>query len=286
MRRDGVTPVSGDLEAAGGLVAALRGCRYVVHTAAVYSFSPRTRERTRCVNVLGTRSLLEAARIGGVERAVVTSSSATLGPARAGRVSDERDWATGHHRSSHYHESKVAQERAALAAAMPVITVLPTAPIGPRDRRPTPTGAMVLGVIRGRIRGYLAGGMNVVDVRDTAAAHVLALERGTPRERYVIGGVNLSLATLFGMIADAAGRRRPRLPVPYAAALVAAGANELVARVTGAEPSIPLDGVRMGRANMFVSSAKAQSVLGYHPSPVEPAIEDAVRWFHDHATSR
>lgn len=274
--------VPGDLATPGALVPALRGCRFLVHTAAVYSFAPRDRERTRTVNVLGTQGLLEAARVAGVERAVVTSSSAALGPARDGRPADERDWGDAHGAASAYHASKIAQERAALAARIPVTTVLPTAPLGPGDRRPTPTGRMVLDVMRGRIPGFLTGGMNVVDVDDVARAHVLALERGAPRERYIAGGANLSLAELFAVIAHASGRRPPRLRIPYALALAAAAADEMRARIAGGEPSIPLEGVRMGRERMYCSSAKAELELGYRASPIEPAIDAAVDWFRDH----
>lgn len=274
--------VRGSLLAPGALVPHLRGCRYVVHTAALYSFAPRDRRHMRQVNVLGTAGLLEAARIAGVDRAVVTSSSAAVGPARDGRPADETDWAERHqHRASAYHASKVEQERAALAARVPVVTVLPTAPVGARDRRPTPTGRMVLDVMRGRIPAYLDGGLNAVPVRDAAEAHVLAMERGTPRERYLAGGRNLTLAELFAMIATGAGRRAPSRRMPYPVALAAAVADEARVSLLGGEPAIPLEGVRMGRLQMYSTSGKAERELAYRPSPLEPAIEDAVRWYAD-----
>ena len=278
----GCTIVRGDLRDPGALVDALRGCRYVVHTAAMYSFAPRDRESIRDVNVRGTEGLLEAARIAGVERAVVTSSSATVGPARASVPATEEDWADAHQAASAYHESKVVQERAALAARIPVVTVLPTAPLGPGDHRPTPTGRMVLDVMSGRIWGILGGGMNVVDVDDVAWAHVAALERGRARQRYLAGGVNLSLAELWRLIAAAAGRAAPRVRIPYALAALAGAADELRCRATGGDPRVPLEGVRMGRLQMHVSSAKAGEELGYRASPILPAIERAVAWYRAH----
>lgn len=297
--------VRGSLLATGALVPALRGCRYLVHTAALYSFAPRDRTRMRQtrigdtstlfayaprnrsrmqqVNIDGTAGLLEAARIAGVERAVVTSSSAAVGPARDGRPADERDWGDLHHRATGYHASKIAQERVALAGVIPVVTVLPTAPLGPGDAKPTPTGRMVLDIMRGRVPAYLGGGMNVVGVRDAASAHVLALEHGVARERYLAGGSNLTLAELFALIASAAGRPAPRWRMPYALALAAALADEARSQLTGAEPNVPLEGVRMGRLDMYSTSAKAERELGYRPSPIEPAIEDAVAWYRDNA---
>ena len=169
----------------------------------------------------GTRSLLEAARLAGVERAVMTSSSATVGPLRGGRLATESDWAEV--RGGHgYHASKVLQERAALRANLPVVTVLPTAPIGPRDARPTPTGQIVVDVMRGRIPAYLDGAMNLVAVEDVGRAHVLALERGHPGERYLVGGQNLSLAEVMGLFARHAGTRPPAWRMPYPVALTAA----------------------------------------------------------------
>jgi dihydroflavonol-4-reductase len=283
LRHNGCTVVRGDLREPGALTAAMRGCRYLVHVGAMYTFAPREAAAIRLVNVQGTRGLLEAARIAGVERAVVTSSSTAVGPARNGRPADENAWADPHHRGvSAYHASKVLQERVALAARVPVVTVLPTAPVGAGDRRPTPTGKMIVDLMRGRIPATLGGGMNVVAVTDVAAAHVDALERGRPRQRYLLGGVNLTLAELFRLIARAAGRRAPSVRMPYALAAVAAAADELRCRITGAEPNIPRDGVRMGRLFMYASSEKAVNELGYRPSPIEPAIEQAVLWYRQH----
>lgn len=278
-RREGCVAVEGDVRDAGALVPSMRGCRYLVHTAALYNFAPRQRDEVLDVNVRGTRGLLEAAHIAGVERAVVTSSSAAVGPARDGRPATEEQWADAHERASAYHRSKVLQERVAFRARVPVTSVLPTAPIGPGDHRPTPTGQMLLDVMNGRMWGTLGGGMNAVAVEDVAAAHVLALQRGAAGERYIAGGVNMSLAELWRVIAVAAGRRAPRLRIPYAMALTAGGADELRARVTGAEPRVPLEGVRMGRLRMYVSSDKAKRELGYRATPIVPAIERAVAWY-------
>jgi len=275
--------VRGDLREPGALTSAMRGCRYLIHVGAMYTFAPRAASAIRQVNVQGTRGLLEAARIAGVERAVVTSSSAAVGAARGGRPADENDWADPHHRGvSAYHASKVMQERVALAARIPVVTVLPTAPIGAADARPTPTGRMIVDLMRGRIPATLGGGMNVVAVTDVAAAHVQAMERGRPRQRYLAGGVNLTLAELFRLIARAAGKRAPALRMPYALAAAAGVVDEIRCRITGGEPSIPREGVRMGRLFMYTSSEKAMNELGYRPSPIETAIEQAVVWYRQH----
>ncbi|MGH2449653.1 MAG: NAD-dependent epimerase/dehydratase family protein [Chloroflexota bacterium] len=281
---DGCRSVEGDLRRAGDLVDAMKGCRYLMHVAAVYTFSPGRRREIAATNVRGTKSLLEAARLAGIETAVMTSSSATVGPAN-GRLSNEGDWALDS--PSAYHQSKLEAERVAMAARVPTTLVLPTMPIGPGDWKPTPTGRMVLELMRGHMFATLGGGVNVVAVEDVAAAHVTALERGRLRERYLIGGENLPLADLFSRLAAISGRRAPRARIPYGAAFALGWADELRCRVLSragqvSEPLVPLEGVHMARHNMYVSSAKAQDELGYIPGPVDPALEGSVRWYRDH----
>jgi dihydroflavonol-4-reductase len=272
--------VAGDLERPGELVAALRGCRYLVHVAARYSFAPSERAALHRVNVVGTAGLLDAARLAGVERAVVTSSSAAVGPAHDGRLATEADWEIGDSGSA-YHRSKVEQERAALAARLPVVRVLPTAPVGPGDWKPTPTGQLVLDFLRGRmVVRPPAGGLNLAPVEDVARGHVLALERGRPGERYLLGGENLTLDEVWELLAPLCGRRVPGARIPYGVALMLAYADELRCRVRPrARPVVPLEGVRMSRHRMYVDWAKAAAELDYRPGPVAAALERAVAWY-------
>ncbi len=279
--RQGVTEVVGDVTRAGHLVDSMRGCRALVHTAAAYSFTPGQRARIRATNVAGTAGILEAARVAGLERAVVTSSSATVGPARAGREATEADHAAEHGHSA-YHDSKIAAERAALAARVPAVLVLPTAPVGARDWKPTPTGAALLTFLRGRVLASVDGGLNVVAVADVARAHVAALEQGQPRRRYLVAGENLSFDELWRRLGAVSGRRPPRRRMPHAVAMVAALADEARCRVVaGAQPVVPLEGVRMARHHMYVNSRRAEDELGVTRSSVDAALEDAVRWYRE-----
>ncbi len=282
---EGCEPVDGTLERPGALVRDLDGCRYLVHVAAVYSFGPRLREQIELVNVRGTAGLLEAARRAGVERAVVTSSSAAAGPARGSRPAVEEDWAdatAGGHGA--YHGSKLRQERAALAARLPVVTVLPTAPVGAGDWRPTPTGRMVLDYMRGRMFAYLPGGMNVVSAADAALGHVLALDAGTPGHRYLLGGENLTLLEIFQALAEITGVPAPARELPSWVAQLTGHLDAWRCRLTGREePSVPLEGVDMGRRLMWVSSDRARVELGYAPrQTAAEALQQAVDWFRAH----
>jgi len=282
--RSGVEVIRGELSRSGDLVPALRGCRYLVHVAALYTFAPRQSGRIWTTNVQGTRSILEAARIAGCEKAVVTSSSATVGPGKDGRPATEESWvkAAGRRGTLRYHVSKVLQERAALAARIPTVLVLPSAPVGPRDWKPTPTGKMILDFMKGRIFASFAGGLNLVPVEDVARGHVLALQHGADRERYLLGGENFKLAHLWRVLARICGRRPPAFELPYPIARALAVLDEVRCRLIGdADPLIPLEGVQMARHDMFISSDKAKRELSYVPGPVEDALRREVSWYHE-----
>jgi dihydroflavonol-4-reductase len=258
-----------DLLDAAGLERMLAGCDALVHVAALYSYDDADEPELERVNVEGTRTVLAAAARVGVRRIVHTSTCGTCGPV-AGRPATEDDGPPDWELAVPYKRTKLEAERIVLAAArdgLDAVVVNPTTPVGDGDRRPTPTGAMVAGVARGRFRAYVGGtGLNLVDVRDVALGHALALERGRTGERYLLGGVDLSLRDAFAAIAAAAGRPRPRLRVPYA-----------VARAGAALGLANRNEVRLARTPMFFSSAKAERELGYRPGPLEPALARAVR---------
>ena len=249
-----------------------------MHCAALYSFAPADRRALHDVNVRGTAGLFEAARVAGVERAVLTSSSATLGASRDGRPRTEDDYAQDG--GSGYHHSKIAQERAAFAARVPVVALLPTAPVGPGDAKPTPTGRLVLEFAKGKIFAKPPrGGMNLVPVEDVARAHVTALQRGRTGERYILGGDNLTLDEVWTLLSAVTGKKMPAWRAPVALALAIAYADEARARLTGTRPFVPVEGVRMSRELMFAGSAKARRELDFQPGSVTGALERAVRWY-------
>lgn len=274
--------VEGDLRRIGDFARTLEGCRYLVHCAALYSFTPADRRSLHDVNVRGTEGLFEAARIAGVERAVLTSSSATLGSAPDGKPRTEDDYAEDG-RSSSYHHSKVEQERAGLAARIPVVALLPTAPVGPGDAKPTPTGQLVLEFAKGKIFAKPPrGGMNLVPVEGVARAHVTALQRGRTGERYILGGVNLTLDEVWAMLSAVTGKKMPAWRAPAALALAIAHIDETRARLTGTRPFVPVEGARMSRELMYADSAKARRELDFEPGSVTSALERAVRWYRAH----
>ena len=246
---------------------AMTGCGAVFHLAALYSYDAPASEHER-VNIEGTRVVVDLCRELGVKRLVHTSTCGTCGPVE-GRPATEDDAPPAYELAVPYKRTKLEAERIVLDAArdgLDAVVVNPTTPVGDGDRFPTPTGRMVEGVATGRYRGYLDTGVNVVDVHDVAHGHVLAFERGRSGERYLLGGVDLTLRELFGAIADLAGRPRPRVRVPYRAAKALARSG-----VANAQEVV------LARVPMYYSSDKARRELGYEPGPVEPALARAVQ---------
>ncbi|HEX3883459.1 MAG TPA: hopanoid-associated sugar epimerase [Stellaceae bacterium] len=273
---------AGALEHAPSLSAAVEGCRYLFHVAADYRlWVPQPAEMFRA-NVDGTRALMEAALAAGVERIVYTSSVATLGIVKGG-VADEDTPSREAEMIGPYKRSKFAAEKVVdgLAAerGLRAVIVNPSTPIGPGDVRPTPTGRIVIEAAAGRMPGYVDTGLNLAHVDDVAAGHLMAAERGAIGRRYILGGEDMSLAEILLEVTRIAGRRPPRLRIPYGVVLPVAFFAELAARITRREPFVTLDGARMSRKKMFFSSARAMRELGYNPRPARAALADAVAWF-------
>jgi dihydroflavonol-4-reductase len=273
--------VVGDVLDARALARAMRGCDAVFHLAALYSYARAHARAMQAVNVDGTRAVLDAAARAGVRRVVHTSSCATCGPV-AGRAATEGDQPPGWELAVPYKRTKLEGERLALSAArngLDVVVVNPTTPVGPGDRRPTPTGKMVADVARGRAHAYLTGAaLNVVAVEDVAAGHLLSFERGRSGERYLLGGENLSLREVFATVARAAGREPPRVRVPWTLAYGAARAGDAALRLVGREPSLlVVDAVRLARLPMTFDDAKARRELGYESRPAREALASAAQ---------
>jgi dihydroflavonol-4-reductase len=277
--------VIGDLTDEPSLEAALRGVRHLFHAAADYRLWARDPSVILRVNVHGTRNLMRQALSAGVKRIVYTSSVAALKVADAKMPVDETAPLDPKDAIGNYKLSKTLAERAVqemiLRENLPAVIVNPTTPIGPRDIRPTPTGRMILDAARGKIPAYVDTGLNFAHVDDIADGHLLAFDRGRIGERYILGGQNLMLRDLLKLIAELTGRRAPWLRVPRAPLYPLAIGAEAIAHLTGKEPLLTLDGLRMSRYRMFFTSAKAESELGYRSRPYTEGVIDALTWFRE-----
>jgi dihydroflavonol-4-reductase len=275
--------IEGDMRDEAVVARAAAGARYVFHVAADYRLwaaDPKAIERN---NIEGTRTVLNAARASGAERIVYTSSVATLNVGPDGSPGDESRPLSVAKAIGAYKRSKVAAEQLVLsmvkADGLPAVVVNPSTPIGPRDVRPTPTGRLIIEAAQGRMPAYVDTGLNLVHVDDVAFGHLLALRHGRIGERYILGGENLSLAEILGMIARLVGRRPPRIRLPRRPLFALAYAAEAIALLTQREPFVTVDGLRMAGTRMFFTSAKAQRELGFQARPAIEAMTDAIGWF-------
>ncbi|MHB8530339.1 MAG: hopanoid-associated sugar epimerase [Caulobacteraceae bacterium] len=275
--------IEGDIRDPSAVGSAMAGARFVFHVAADYRLWARDPGEILRANLEGTRTVMEAALVMGVERIVHTSSVATLRAGGPDDVVDEASPLTEDQAVGAYKQSKVAAERLvermAAGRRLPVVIVNPSTPIGPRDLRPTPTGRILVEAARGRIPAFVDTGLNLVHVDDVAEGHCLALEKGALGERYILGGQNVSLRRMLADIAALVGRKPPTLALPRGPLWPLAVAAEAVAGLTGKAPFITRDALRMAGHHMFFTSAKAERELGYRARPYGEALADALVWF-------
>jgi len=278
-----VESVEGDICDAAAVGHAVAGMRYVAHAAADYRLWVRDPDSMARTNVEGTRTIMRAALSAGVERIVYTSSVATLAPRADGQAADETLSLSETAAIGAYKRSKVTAEQLVEAMAaregLPAVIVNPSTPIGPRDIRPTPTGRMIVAAACGRIPAFVDTGLNLVHVDDVAAGHVAALERGAVGDRYILGGQNVLLADMLRDIALLVGREAPRLRLPRGPLYPLAAAAGMMAAVTGREPLLTLDGLRMSKQRMFFTSAKAERELAFVARPYVEGLRAAIDWF-------
>ena len=280
--------IPGDVGRPDLLEKAMRGCDWCFHAAASYHLWLRDYAPMYAANVEGTRHVIEAATAAGCRRIVYTSTVGCIGLPResGGKVAptDEDTPVSGAQMSNHYKRSKWQAEQVArqlAARGAPVVIVNPSAPIGPHDVKPTPTGRVILDFLNRDLPGYVDTGLNWVHVRDVAAGHILAAEKGRLGERYILGNAegNWTMRETLAVLEELSGVPAPRFRVPYVVALLAAYGSEALSAITGKEPKAPLAGVRMAKYKMFFNPAKAIRELGLPQTPPRQAFADAIAWF-------
>ncbi|SPP63699.1 hopanoid-associated sugar epimerase [Nitrospira lenta] len=275
----------GDLRDKESLRKALTGCQQLYHVAAHYALWARNPAIFYDVNVTGTKNLLEAARDVGTERIVYCSTIGAIGLPPDGGLGTEETPVSLEQMAGHYKRSKYLAEQEVLKLAkqgLPVVIVNPSAPVGEGDVKPTPTGQMIVEFMKGRMPAYIETGMNIVDVDDVAAGHLLAMQKGRIGERYILGTKNLMLRDIFEILSRLTGVTMPSVKLPRELILPLAYLNLAFSWVTGIPPRIPLEGVKMAKYKMHYDCSKAIRELGIPQTPPDVALEKAVRWFRDH----
>src|SRR6202165_2717884 len=273
--------VTGDLRDQSSLARAMSGIQRVFHVAADYRLWSKNPQDIYDSNVGGTKNLLAAARLAGVQKLIYTSTVATIAVDRPALPNEFTD-AKLDEMIGHYKRSKWMAEQEALQAAkdgLPVVVAMPTTPVGPWDWKPTPTGKIIVDFLNGKMPGYVETGLNFVGVEDCAAGHLLISEKGKVGERYLLGGENLTLKQMLDTLSKITGLSAPKLKIPHGLALGVAYANTAFSRLFGRVPGIPVEGVKIARHMMFVDCSRAKRELGFQAGPVAGALERAVRWY-------
>ena len=280
-----VVRVFGDLTEPASLSDAVSGCEFVFHVAADYRLWVPRPDELYNINVAGTEALMNAAINAGVKKIVYTSSVATLGLNSDGSPSNEDTPVSVGEMIGHYKRSKyLAEEKVrdmVRTKNLPAVIVNPSAPVGPRDIKPTPTGRTILDAARGAMPAYVDTGLNIVHVDDVAAGHLLALEQGVIGERYILGGTNMTLQEILLTVAEISGGRAPKIKLPVGVLMPVAWIAELWAQLSGRQPVVTRDGLKLARKRMFFESDKAVRELGYSARPALDALRDAVTWFRE-----
>lgn len=284
---DGLTGVEtavGDLRDRASLEKAVQGCSMLFHVAADYRFDVGDPDEMFKSNVEGTRNLLEAAGEAGIARIVYTSTVGCIGLPKTGALGTEDTSVSLAEMIGTYKRTKFQAEQAALELArkgLPIVIVNPTAPVGERDVKPTPTGEMIVRFLKRKMPAVIDTGLNLIDVRDCAVGHLLAAERGRTGQRYILGCRNMTLMEICQTLARITGLAAPKLHLPYTVAFLAGWFSTRFGRLMGKTPSISLEGVKMARKRMWVQNDKAVRELSLPQTPPEEALGRAVAWFKE-----
>jgi len=272
----------GDIRDYDSICRALKGCQQLYHVAADYRLWVPDPKNMYEVNVQGTKNVMEAALKLGIGKVVYTSTVEVLAGSYDGKPSNEESHSDIKDMVGHYKRSKFLAEREVhgfIQKGVPVVIVNPSTPIGTMDKKPTPTGRMIVDFVNGRIPAYLDTGLNFVDVEDVALGHWLASVHGRIGERYILGNKNISLREFFEMLATITGRKPPKLQLPYIPVLFAAHIDEAFSRwIARRHPRIPVAGVKMARKYMYFDCSKAVMELKMPQNPIEIAMEKAIDW--------
>lgn len=280
-----VDKVPGDLRDRMSLDSALADCEALFHVAASYTFWARHPQEIYQSNVGGTENILTAALAKGIKKVVYTSTESTVGIAKGSYLGTEKMDINPTALAGDYKKSKLQAERIALkmhSYGLPVVIVNPTMPVGPFDIKPTPSGKLIVDFLNRKMPAYVNTGLNIIDVNDVAKGHILALEKGIPGERYLLGNKNLTLQDIFSVLEGISGITAPKVRIPIWFALFIAYIDEFISgNIFRKAPKVPLAGVKASRKFRHFDCSKAINELGLPQTPVEEAFTKAMEWYKD-----
>ena len=279
--------VEGNLLDPASLAHCVEGVEGLYHLAALFAVWTKDPFLHHKVNINGAQAMMAEAQAAGVKKIVFTSSIAALGVLGNGQLSDEETFYNSWEDGSEYIISKFISHhvvKGMVASGLPATIVCPGFPFGPGDRMPTPTGSLIVSILKGKMKQYYDGGLCAVDVRDVARGHLLAMEKGRIGETYLLANKqgNLSQKDLAQLVGNIAGV--PNVATSYLSPktmLTAAKVMEFWSRITGKAPMTTIKNSKYVMQDVFVDPSKAIDELGMPQTPIETAIKDAVSWFRE-----
>lgn len=280
----GIEIVEGDLLNEESLKNALKDQDYLFHAAAYYSFWVPNPKQMYDINVEGTRKIFELAGENNIKKIIYTSTVGTIGLPGDGTPGNENTPYHPHHLKGHYKISKYQAEQVALdmsGKGIPIVIVNPSAPMGPGDIKPTPTGQIIVDFLNRKMPAYTDTGLNVVDVRDVAIGHVLAAHHGMVGQKYILGNQNMSLKEILDLLSEITGLSSPSIKIPNFVLPPIATISSFFGKLLNFEPRVTPDAVKMAQRYMYFDPTKAIQELGMTQRPVRDTLTDAVKWFRE-----
>jgi dihydroflavonol-4-reductase len=281
-----VEMLTGDILDTSSVEEAVVGADTVFHLAAIYSIWMRDWSRIYEVNIQGSRNILWACLNKDIEKLVYTSSIAAIGIAPGKALSTEETPFNQYTLGNHYVLTKYLSQQEAIGFAkkgLDLVIVNPCFPFGPMDRVPTPTGQIIVDVLKGINRFSFNGGINIVDVRDVAKGHVLAAKNGKTGNLYILGNRNIPMEEFFRLVCREAGfEGQLRLKLPIPAMKVGSAVLKMWSDYVSHKPpmSTPAE-IAYASQYLYFDNKKATRELGLTFNPVEDSLKDSINWFRE-----
>ncbi|MHB8875092.1 MAG: NAD-dependent epimerase/dehydratase family protein [Myxococcaceae bacterium] len=275
--------VTADVTDVAAMARVLEGCESLYHLAAIYKTWVPDPTRLHRVNLEGTTATLLAAEKARLRKVVYTSSIAAVGLGKDHELANEDTPFNLFAIANDYILTKWQSERIALKFAeggLPLVVVNPAFPFGPRDSAPTPTGRIVLSLLKAEVPARSPGGFNCIDVDDVATGHVAAEEKGRVGERYILGDHNISLSDFFTLVCELGGAKAPKLQIPKPlGAAWAKGAELWANRVSHKEPPATYKSMLYAQRYVWFDVTKARRELGLPSTPLRTSLARGIEWF-------
>lgn len=272
----------GDVTDFSSLIEAFKGADVVYHLAGIVSISSGQKKLLNSVNAEGTKNVVKACIKAGVRRLVYTSSVHAIVEAPNGTAIDETSPFDPDRVTGDYAKSKALASLAVLEGVkngLDAVIVCPSGVIGPYDYKISELGHIMLDYINKRLKAYINGAYDFVDVRDVVNGMILACKKGRTGESYILSGERITIKDILNILEKLTGIKKPSFKVPLWLVRLAAFFTPIYYKLTHTKPRFTSYSIKVLKSNCLISSDKSKRELGYSPRPIYKSIEDSIKWF-------